>query len=107
MGRGVSDFFLDFLQAKVGLDVKAQNHALMQAVADFCADHRLDKEETNQYRQRVFDHCSEQIKSGDEVHVSELSAELPPSMDGEDFLTMKGTPANLCDQLTRRGLETK
>lgn len=163
VGRGVSDFFLDFLQAEVGLDVKAQNHALMQAVADFCADHRLDKEETNQYRQRVFDHCSEQIKSGDEVHVSELSAELPPSMDGQDFqsytesqsyeleehfpversalkhltkfvgsgggvsmtfdaillgerifydpetdtLTMKGTPANLRDQLTRRGLETK
>lgn len=159
VGRGVSDFFLDFLQAEVGLDVKAQNQVLMQAVEDFCADHRLDKQEAHQYRQQVFDHCSAQLKSGDEVVVRELSNELPPSIDGQNFesftqeqgyeldaqfpvkrsalkhltkfvgsgggvsltfdalllnerifydpetdtLTMKGTPPNLRDQLTRRG----
>lgn len=159
VGRGVSDFFLDFLQAEVGLDVKAQNQVLMLAVEDFCADHRLDKQEAHQYRQQVFDHCSAQLKAGDEVVVRELSHELPPSIDGQNFesftqeqgyeldaqfpversalkhltkfvgsgggvsltfdaqllnerifydpetdtLTMKGTPPNLRDQLTRRG----
>ncbi|EJE8675986.1 nucleoid-associated protein YejK [Vibrio parahaemolyticus] len=159
VGRGVSDFFLDFLQAEVGLDVKAQNQVLMQAVEDFCADHRLDKQEAHQYRQQVFDHCSAQLKAGDEVVVRELSNELPPSIDGQNFesftqeqgyeldaqfpversalkhltkfvgsgggvsltfdaqllnerifydpetdtLTMKGTPPNLRDQLTRKG----
>ncbi|MFM2591259.1 nucleoid-associated protein YejK [Vibrio sp. TBV020] len=159
VGRGVSDFFLDFLEAEVGLDVKAQNQVLMQAVEDFCADHQLEKQERHQYRQQVFDHCSAQIKSGEEVTVKELSGELPPSLDGQDFatytqeqgyeledhfpversslkhltkfvgsgggvsmtfdavllgerifydpetdtLTLKGTPANLRDQLTRRG----
>ncbi|EHJ9984936.1 nucleoid-associated protein YejK [Vibrio parahaemolyticus] len=159
VGRGVSDFFLDFLQAEVGLDVKAQNQVLMQAVEDFCADHRLDKQEAHQYRQQVFDHCSAQLKAGDEVVIHELSNELPPSIDGQNFesftqeqgyeldaqfpversalkhltkfvgsgggvsltfdaqllnerifydpetdtLTMKGTPPNLRDQLTRRG----
>ncbi|HBC3521413.1 TPA: nucleoid-associated protein, partial [Vibrio parahaemolyticus] len=158
VGRGVSDFFLDFLQAEVGLDVKAQNQVLMQAVEDFCADHRLDKQEAHQYRQQVFDHCSAQLKAGDEVVIHELSNELPPSIDGRNFesftqeqgyeldaqfpversalkhltkfvgsgggvsltfdaqllnerifydpetdtLTMKGTPPNLRDQLTRR-----
>ncbi|EHH1077593.1 nucleoid-associated protein YejK [Vibrio parahaemolyticus] len=159
VGRGVSDFFLDFLQAEVGLDVKVQNQVLMQAVEDFCADHRLDKQEAHQYRQQVFDHCSAQLKAGDEVVVRELSNELPPSIDGQNFesftqeqgyeldaqfpversalkhltkfvgsgggvsltfdaqllnerifydpetdtLTMKGTPPNLRDQLTRKG----
>ena len=159
VGRGVSDFFLDFLQAEVGLDVKAQNQVLMQAVEDFCADHQLDKQERHQYCQQVFDHCNAQLKSGDEVVIHELSNELPPSIDGQNFesftqeqgyeldaqfpversalkqltkfvgngggvsltfdaqllnerifydpetdtLTMKGTPPNLRDQLTRRG----
>ncbi|EOD5329577.1 nucleoid-associated protein YejK [Vibrio parahaemolyticus] len=159
VGRGVSDFFLDFLQAEVGFDVKVQNQVLMQAVEDFCADHRLDKQEAHQYRQQVFDHCSAQLKAGDEVVVRELSNELPPSIDGQNFesftqeqgyeldaqfpversalkhltkfvgsgggvsltfdaqllnerifydpetdtLTMKGTPPNLRDQLTRKG----
>ncbi|WP_407546947.1 nucleoid-associated protein YejK [Vibrio parahaemolyticus] len=85
VGRGVSDFFLDFLQAEVGLDVKAQNQVLMQAVEDFCADHRLDKQEAHHYRQQVFDHCSAQLKAGDEVVVRELSNELPPSIDGQNF----------------------
>ena len=85
VGRGVSDFFLDFLQAEVGLDVKAQNQVLMQAVEDFCADHQLDKQETHQYRQSVFDHCSAQLKSGEEVVIRELSNELPPSLDGQNF----------------------
>ncbi|XEV15021.1 nucleoid-associated protein YejK (plasmid) [Vibrio alginolyticus] len=85
VGRGVSDFFLDFLQAEVGLDVKAQNQVLMQAVEDFCADHQLDKQERHQYRQHVFDHCSAQLKSGDEVVIHELSNELPSSIDGQNF----------------------
>ncbi|CAH1536927.1 Nucleoid-associated protein ndpA [Vibrio owensii] len=50
VGRSVSDFFLDFLQA----------------VEDFCAEHQLDKHESHQYRQQVFDHCSAQLKACDE-----------------------------------------
>ena len=85
VGRGVSDFFLDFLQAEVGLDVKAQNQVLLQAVEDFCADHQLDKHESHQYRQQVFDHCSAQLKAGDEVVIRELSNALPVSVDGQNF----------------------
>ncbi|WP_045499000.1 nucleoid-associated protein [Vibrio hyugaensis] len=131
VGRGVSDFFLDFLQAEVGLDVKAQNQVLLQAVEDFCADHQLDKHESHHYRQQVFDHCSAQLKAGDEVVIRELSNALPASVDGQNFeafterqgyeldaqllnerifydpdtdtLTMKGVPPNLRDQLMRRG----
>jgi nucleoid-associated protein len=86
VGRKVADFFIDFLQAEVGMDTKQQNLVLVQAVEDFCNDSKLDKEETNQYRKQVFDYCSEQLKSNDEVEVSELSAELPSSDDGSSFL---------------------
>ena len=85
VGRKVADFFLDFLQADVGLDTKQQNQVLMQAVEDFCADHQLDKHESHQYRQQVFDHCSAQLKAGDEVVIRELSNALPVSVDGQNF----------------------
>ncbi|HCJ7273407.1 TPA: nucleoid-associated protein YejK [Vibrio cholerae] len=79
VGRKVSDFFLDFLQAEVGLDVKQQNQVLMQAVSDFCADAKLDKEEAVSFKKQVFDYCSDAKKHGDEVQISELSSELPES----------------------------
>ncbi|EOX1529968.1 nucleoid-associated protein YejK [Vibrio cholerae] len=77
VGRKVSDFFLDFLQAEVGFDVKQQNQVLMQAVDDFCADANFDKEETISFKKQVFDYCSDAKKHGYEVQVSELSGELP------------------------------
>ncbi|PKF50991.1 nucleoid-associated protein YejK [Enterovibrio nigricans] len=158
VGRKVADFFLDFMQAEVGMDTKQQNLVLMQAVEDYCADSRLDKEEKQQYRKQVYDYCNGQLQSGDEVVVKELAQELPANGAGVDFyqfaseqgyeleesfpadrtsmrkltkfvggggglsinfdsmllgervfydqetdtLTIKGTPPNLRDQLTRR-----
>ncbi|MGF1749400.1 MULTISPECIES: nucleoid-associated protein YejK [Vibrio] len=85
VGRKVADFFLDFLQAEVGLDTKQQNTILMQAVEDFCADAQLDKEETVSYKKQVYEYCNEQLKAGDEVQVRELSGELPAN-EGSSFL---------------------
>ncbi|RYU48722.1 nucleoid-associated protein YejK [Aliivibrio finisterrensis] len=158
VGRKVSDFFLDFLQADVGMDTKVQNQVLMQAVEDFCADERLEKDEKQQYRKQVYDYCNGQLQAGEELTLKELSGELPTSESGSNFyqfaeeqgyeleesfpvdrtamrkltkfvgaggglslnfdamllgervfydpetdtLTIKGTPPNLKDQLTRR-----
>ncbi|MCL9774602.1 nucleoid-associated protein YejK [Vibrio methylphosphonaticus] len=85
VGRKVADFFLDFLQAEVGLDTKQQNTILMQAVEDFCADAQLDKEETVSYKKQVYEYCNDQLKAGDEVQVRELSGELPAN-EGSSFL---------------------
>ncbi|NLS14506.1 nucleoid-associated protein YejK [Vibrio sp. SM6] len=85
VGRKVADFFLDFLQAETGLDTKVQNQVLMQAVDDFCADAKLDKQEVTEYKKKVYDYCSDQLKSGEEVAVRELSGELPSSEDGSSF----------------------
>lgn len=86
VGRKIADFFLDFLQADVGLDTKQQNQVLMQAVDDFCTDSKLDKEESKNYKKQVYDYCNEQIKSGEEVRIKELSGELSGhSDDGDNF----------------------
>ncbi len=85
VGRKVSDFFLDFLQADVGLDTKVQNQVLMQAVQDFCTDSKLEKDDAIGYKKQVYDYCNEQIKAGEEVHIRELSGELPASQDGTGF----------------------
>ncbi|WP_410014285.1 nucleoid-associated protein YejK [Sodalis sp. C49] len=157
VGRKVSDFFMDFLAASEGLDAKAQNRGLLQAVDDYCADAQLDKSERQNVRQQVYSYCKDQLSSGEEIAVAELSGTLPPVGDktfqafasgagyeleesfpadrgtlrqltkyagsgggvtlnfdaqllGErifwdpatDTLTIKGTPPNLRDQLTRR-----
>ncbi|MDR9826257.1 nucleoid-associated protein YejK [Vibrio sp. FNV 38] len=86
VGRKVSDFFLDFLQAEVGLDSKQQNLVLMQAVDDFCSDAQLDKQETTEYKKQVATYCNEQLKSGDEIQLTELSGELPGSDSGSSFM---------------------
>ncbi|WP_038180568.1 nucleoid-associated protein YejK [Vibrio rhizosphaerae] len=82
VGRKVADFFLDFLQAEVGLDSKQQNLVLMQAVEDFCSDAQFEKDETITYKKQVYDYCNEQLKSGDEVQLKDLSQELPDDTNG-------------------------
>jgi nucleoid-associated protein len=95
VGRKVADFFLDFLQADTGLDTKQQNLVLMQAVEDFCTDAQFDKDETITYKKQVYDYCHDQIKSGDEVQIKELSDELPGNPEG----------ANLWDYTQTHGYE--
>jgi nucleoid-associated protein len=56
----------------------------MQAVEDYCADAQLDKDETVNYKKQVYDYCNDQLKTGDEVHIKELSGELP-SNEGSSF----------------------
>ncbi|MGL5343463.1 MAG: nucleoid-associated protein YejK [Plesiomonas sp.] len=77
VGRKVSDFFMDFLGAAEGLDTKAQNRGLLQAVNDYCAEAQLDKEERQEYRQKVYAYCNEQLQAGDEIELKDLSNVLP------------------------------
>ncbi|MDN3684392.1 hypothetical protein QW180_15235 [Vibrio sinaloensis] len=53
----------------------------------------------NSYKKQVADYCNEQIKSGDEVQVRELSGELPPSQDGTSFFWI--TPKSRAMSLKR------
>lgn len=78
VGRKVADFFMDFLGASVGLDTKAQNRGLLQAVDDYCAESQLDKGERQNYRQQVYSYCNEQLQAGEEIALEDLSNELPP-----------------------------
>lgn len=85
VGRKVADFFLDFMQAEVGMDTKQQNMVLMQAVEDYCADARLEKEQSQQCRKQVYDYCHSQLQAGEEVVVKELAGELAQSDQNVDF----------------------
>jgi len=85
VGRKVSDFFMDFLAAAEGLDTKAQNRGLLQAVDDYCADAQLDKNERQSVRQQVYSYCNEQLQAGEEIELQELSKEIAP-VGEKDFL---------------------
>lgn len=84
IGRKVSDFFMDFLAASEGLDTKAQNRGLLQAVDDYCSESQLDKHERQSYRQQVYSYCNGQLQAGEEIAIPELAKELAP-LGEKDF----------------------
>ncbi|MDP2561719.1 nucleoid-associated protein YejK [Psychrobium sp. 1_MG-2023] len=83
-GRKVSDFFLDFMGCREGFNAKEQNKNLMNAVEDYCAAAEFDRSEKEEYREKVFDYCKDQIDSGEEIAIKDLSSRV--SNDGEQGL---------------------
>ncbi|WP_025822260.1 nucleoid-associated protein YejK [Shewanella marina] len=75
-GRKVADFFLDFMGCVEGINPKAQNKNLMNAVEDFVASSELTKEERQQCRDKVFDYCTERFDAGAEIEMKDLADEL-------------------------------
>ncbi len=89
VGRKVSDFFMDFLMdflaAAEGLDTKAQNRGLLQAVDDYCADAQLNKNERQAVRQHVYSYCNQQLHVGEEIELQALSQEIASACE-KDFM---------------------
>ena len=83
VGRKVADFFMDFLGASEGLNAKAQNRGLLQAVDDFTAEAQLDKAERQNVRQQVYSYCNEQLQAGEEIELKSLSKELAESFPAD------------------------
>ena len=86
VGRKISDFFMDFLGAEEGLNPQAQNQCLLQAVSDYCEQGDLNKEQTQAVKKQVFEYCKGQLASGDEIALTELSANLP-TLNEHPFVT--------------------
>ena len=87
VGRKISDFFMDFLGAKEGLNPQVQNQCLLQAVSDYCEQGELNKEQTQAVKKQVFEYCKGQLASGDEIALTELSANLP-TLNERPFVTL-------------------
>ena len=86
VGRKISDFFMDFLGAEEGLNPQVQNQCLLQAVSDYCEQGELNKEQTQAVKKQVFEYCKGQLASGDEIALTELSANLP-TLNERPFIT--------------------
>ena len=86
VGRKISDFFMDFLGAEEGLNPQVQNQCLLQAVSDYCEQGELNKEQTQAVKKQVFEYCKGQLSSGDEIALTELSANLP-TLNERPFVT--------------------
>ena len=86
VGRKISDFFMDFFGAEEGLNPQVQNQCLLQAVSDYCEQGELNKEQTQAVKKQVFEYCKGQLASGDEIALTELSANLP-TLNERPFVT--------------------
>lgn len=86
VGRKVADFFMDFLGAESGLDTKAQNRSLIQAVEDYCVESNLDETQRRDFCQQAYDYCQQQLKSGEEIELSAFPSEETRAND-QDFQT--------------------
>jgi nucleoid-associated protein len=83
-GRGVSDFFFDFLGIEEGLDTKIENIKLKQAIEDFISSGNNDKEESYAVRKQVKDFAFDAANSGEDFVVKELSNEMA-AINGSTF----------------------
>ena len=81
VGRKISDFFMDFLGAEEGFNPQLQNQCLLQAVSDYCEAGELNKEQTQAVKKQVFEYCKGQWAEGDDIALTELSANLPTLND--------------------------
>lgn len=86
VGRKISDFFMDFLGAEEGLNPQVQNQCLLQAVSDYCEQGELNKQQTQAVKKQVFEYCKGQLASGNEIALTELSANLP-TLNERPFVT--------------------
>lgn len=77
VGRKIGDFFMDFLGADEGLNPQVQNQCLLQAVSDYCEQADLSKEQAQAVKKQVFEYCKGQINCGEEIELTELSANMP------------------------------
>ncbi|MCE9679469.1 nucleoid-associated protein YejK [Shewanella sp. AS1] len=78
-GRKVADFFLDFMGCVEGVNPKAQNKQLMNAVEDFVASSELTKDERQQCREKVFEYCVDRCDTGSDIQLKDLADELADS----------------------------
>lgn len=95
VGRKVSDFFMDYLGASEGLDTKAQNKSLVQAVDDYCQEIQLDKHEKQACRQQVYSYCQGQLQAGEEIKLSTLAKELPTDEENDFIKFLSGSEYDL------------
>lgn len=84
VGRKVADFFLDFMQAQVGLDAKQQSQVLLEAVEDYYTCTDFEQQDKQQGQKQVSDYCKAQLKAGEELQLKAL-AEVLPQADNGDF----------------------
>ncbi|MGD8109345.1 nucleoid-associated protein [Vibrio sp. TRT 17S01] len=83
-GRGVSDFFFDFLEIESGLDPKSENLVLKQAVEDFISSSSNEPDEAYNIRKSVKEFAFNAANSGEEITVVDLSCDMP-AVNGTDF----------------------
>lgn len=85
IGRKVSDFFMDFLGAAEGIDVKMQNQLLVQAVNEYCQQVAMPADEKAATKKKVSDYYKEQSEEGADIAIKSVAEYLPKQNDGGDF----------------------
>ncbi|RCU52493.1 MULTISPECIES: nucleoid-associated protein [Corallincola] len=82
VGRKVSDFFLQFLNAEEFKEAKKQNEQLVEAVETYCSVAQLNAEEKQQVRLETSKYSKEQQQIGERLNIAQLS-EVVGSVSGD------------------------
>lgn len=77
IGRKVADFFLNYLDAQEGLDMKEQNRLLNQSIESYCQSLDLSTDEKKNVKEKIYEYGKAQWQQGEEMTLSDLSQQLP------------------------------
>lgn len=90
--RKYGDFWLDVLEAHIGLEPRIQNQVLVQAIHDFVSESKdLDDYEKHAVKKAAFKYCNDNRLAGEPIDVNELSSELlEGSIDFASYIQQNG-----------------
>lgn len=77
IGRKVVDFFLTYLNAQEGVDMKEQNRLLNQSIESYCQKMDLSTEEKQAAKEQIYEYGKTQWQQGEEMTLSDVSQQLP------------------------------
>lgn len=72
-GKKVSEYFRDFIGCEEGLDVPAENKALLQAFSEYVDEAALPKAETQEKTTALLEYANHQARQGQPLALRELS----------------------------------
>ncbi|GAA5214978.1 nucleoid-associated protein [Corallincola platygyrae] len=98
VGRKVSDFFLEFLNAEEYREAKQQNERLVEAVETYCDTAQLNKEEKQQVRKETSQYYKEQQQAGERLNIAQLS-EVVGAVSGDNHGLLNQVADELPEEL--------
>lgn len=89
-----AEFFLNYLNAQAGVEVKLQNQLLNQSVEAYCQMLDCSEKEKKELKKQVYEYGKAQWQQGEDLEIAAINQQLPHTQttDFQQFIAQAQTP---------------